>query len=123
MASDALSTPGVARPGEGEDGYRVVLTTVASEADARSLAHRVVESRHAACVNIVPGVTSVYEWEDEVHEDAELLLIAKTAEDRVDALIAFVKANHPYTEPEVVALPVERGSRSYLDWVRRQTRS
>jgi periplasmic divalent cation tolerance protein len=108
---------------EGEEGYRVVFVTFGSMESAKSVVTEAVRARHAACGNLVPGITSIYEWEGKLHEDGEVLAILKTAADKVDGLVSFVRSAHPYTEPEIIALPIERGSASYLDWVRRQTRS
>ncbi|AEB11764.1 divalent-cation tolerance protein CutA [Marinithermus hydrothermalis] len=99
----------------------VVLVTVPNEETAKTLARTLVEERLAACVNIVPGLTSVYRWEGKVVEDAELLLVIKTTEARFAALEARVRALHPYTVPEVIALPIQAGARPYLEWLAAET--
>ena len=81
------------------------------------IARALVEERLAACVNLVPGVRSLYRWEGAVQEDAEVLLMVKTREERVDALAARVRELHPYDLPEVLALPASGGSADYLAWV------
>lgn len=96
---------------------RVVLVTAPDAETAQRLAHALVTERLAACVNLVPGIRSVYRWEGRIHEDAEVLLVAKTRADRCDALAARIQALHPYELPEVVVLPVTGGSAGYLDWV------
>jgi periplasmic divalent cation tolerance protein len=96
---------------------RVVLITAPDVETASRLARALVEERLAACVNLVPGIRSIYRWEGEVSEDAEVLLLAKTRADRCDALAARIEALHPYELPEVVALPVASGSVRYLAWV------
>ena len=97
----------------------VVYVTAPSDEVARRLAALLVQERRlAACVNIVPGVTSVYEWEGAVQQDAETLLIIKTRTAAVAELAAAVRESHPYDCPEVVALPVHGGSEPYLQWVR-----
>jgi periplasmic divalent cation tolerance protein len=101
---------------------RVVLVTAPRGDVAVSIARGLVEAGLAACVNIVPGVRSIYAWQGAICDDGEDLLIAKTAEDRLEALVAHVRAVHPYSVPEVVALPVEAGSAAYLDWVAGETR-
>lgn len=99
----------------------VVLITVPSEEVARTLAKTLVEERLAACVNIVPGLTSVYRWQGKVVEDQELLLLVKTTTHAFPRLKERVKALHPYTVPEIVALPIAEGNREYLDWLRENT--
>ncbi|MBI2880989.1 MAG: divalent-cation tolerance protein CutA [Candidatus Tectomicrobia bacterium] len=98
--------------------YRVVLMTCGGEEEARKIAEALVEENLAACVNVVPGATSIYRWEGKVRRDPEVLLIAKTREKRLRDLESRVKDLHSYTVPEVVALPVVAGSKDYLDWVK-----
>ncbi len=95
----------------------VCLCTCPSEDVALSLARGVVEAELAACVNVVPGVRSIYRWEGRVNEDAELLLVLKTTAEAYPALQAHLLAAHPYTCPEVLALPVAAGSEAYLAWL------
>ncbi|KAG4147452.1 hypothetical protein ERO13_D05G223833v2 [Gossypium hirsutum] len=76
----------------------------------------------AACVNIVPGVVSVYEWEEKVNRDPEELLIIKTRQSLLPALTEHVKANHEYDVPEVIALPIGGGSAEFLEWLKNSTR-
>ena len=95
----------------------VVLTTVASDFDARPLARELVELRLCACVNIGPAVTSIYRWEGAVSEDGEQLLIIKTMEARVGELRDALLARHPYSVPEFVVLPVRETSPAYGAWL------
>lgn len=91
---------------------------------ADPLARALVEQRLAACVNLLPGVTSIYRWEGRMHADAETTLVIKTASDRVEALREGILALHPYSVPEIVVLRVD-GSAShapYLEWVQAETR-
>jgi periplasmic divalent cation tolerance protein len=96
---------------------RVVLVTAPDEETAVGLARTLVEERLIACGNVVPGVRSIYRWEGAVQEDAEVLLILKTAESRVNLLATRVRALHPYDLPEVIVLTVSGGAEAYLDWV------
>ena len=98
-------------------GVMAVLVSAPDDASARRIARALVEERLAACVNLLPGVHSIYRWKGAVEEASEVLLVAKTRAARVAALAARVRALHPYELPEVVALPVADGSRSYLRWV------
>lgn len=100
---------------------RVVLVTAPSPEVARDIARALVEARLIACANVVPGVRSIYRWEGRVEEDEEVLLVLKTRAEHCEAVAARVNALHPYALPEVIALPVTEGSRSYLDWVRGET--
>jgi periplasmic divalent cation tolerance protein len=95
----------------------IVFITAGSAEEAERIAHALVEERLAACVNIVPGVTSVYRWEGQVQRDAEVLLVAKTLEANVARLAQRVKELHSYDVPEVVALPITDGSPEYLAWL------
>lgn len=97
-----------------------VLTTCGSMEEAERVARHLLTRRVAACVNIVPGVRSLYWWKDELEEAQEFLLIAKTRPDRLAELEAELKAVHSYTTPEVIALPVEQGSAEYLAWLDRE---
>ena len=100
---------------------RVVLVTAPAE-EAAALARAVVTERLAACVNVVPGVRSIYRWEGEVQDDVEALLVIKTTEARLEALVERVNALHSYDLPEVLALPVAGGSPAYLAWVAEEAR-
>jgi periplasmic divalent cation tolerance protein len=95
----------------------VVLSTVPDEAVASRLASALVERRLAACVNIIKGVRSLYWWEGNLQDDAEVLLVCKTGEAHLSELTAVLEELHPYDCPEVVALPVVGGSAAYLGWV------
>ena len=101
----------------------VVLITVPSQDVGGAIARALVEGRLAACVNMVPGVTSTFWWEGEVQSEAEALLMVKTRPDLFDALADRVRALHPYTVPEIIALPLVAGNQAYLDWVRESVRS
>jgi periplasmic divalent cation tolerance protein len=96
--------------------YVVVLTTVGSGFDARTLAGQLVEERLAACVNIIPQIYSVYRWQGRVEQDEEQLLFIKTASDRLDALQEKLLRVHPYDTPEFVVLPIEELRGPYAQW-------
>ena len=98
-------------------GALVVLVTCPSQKVGKQLAHVLVEERLAACVNVIPGLTSTYRWEGKICRDAEVLLVVKTRRTRLRALTRRVQALHPYSVPEVIALPVVGGSAAYLSWV------
>ena len=95
----------------------IVLTTVGADFNVRPIAHDLVERRLAACVNVVDGVLSIYQWEGRVTDDREQLLIIKTTESRVDELREALFAQHPYEVPEFLVLPISAISDSYRDWL------
>ena len=95
----------------------VVLTTVATEDDAQRIARALVERRLAACVNVLPGVRSIYRWQDAVQDDRELLLVVKTSSDRQAALTAALGELHPYEVPEIVALDAAFVAPAYARWL------
>lgn len=96
----------------------VVLTTAPNTEEAESLARKIVEARLAACVQVLPPMKSFYFWENEVQADSEHLLLIKTLPEKFDALEDFIRANHSYSVPEIVALPAEKVSESYLGWMK-----
>jgi periplasmic divalent cation tolerance protein len=95
----------------------VVLITTGSLEEGREIARALVEERLAACVNIVSPIQSVYRWEGKVHDDQEVLLIAKTATAMLEDLAARVKQLHSYELPEIIALPIVAGAKDYLRWI------
>ena len=95
----------------------IVLVTTPNEAEAESLAARIVEARLAACVQILPPMTSVYVWEGKLQKDAEHLLLIKTLPEKYDEVETFIIANHSYDVPEIVAIDAERVSGPYLAWL------
>ncbi|MEI8254693.1 MAG: divalent-cation tolerance protein CutA [Deltaproteobacteria bacterium] len=97
---------------------RLLLCTVPDEAAAERIARVLVEERLAACVNMVPGLRSIYAWKGRIEDDREVLLLIKSTDDHLPALAERVRSLHRYENPEVIALPVEAGLSDYLDWVR-----
>lgn len=91
----------------------IVLCTCPNETTAQTLAAELVAAKMAACVNLVPAISSLYWWQGEVHKDAETLLLAKTTSARL-ALEARLQTLHPYELPEIIAVPIEMGSKAYL---------
>lgn len=100
---------------------RLVITTLPDKSSAVNLANHIVAGKLAACVNLVEGITSVYEWDGKLDQASEVLLLAKTAAARVPALKAAILEQHPYDLPELIVLDVSDGSPAYLDWVMRQS--
>jgi periplasmic divalent cation tolerance protein len=99
----------------------LILCTCPDGESAARIARVLVEERLAACVNRVPGLTSVYRWQGEIHEDSEVLLLIKTRSELFESLRARLVALHPYDVPEVIALDIAAGHAPYLDWRRTET--
>jgi periplasmic divalent cation tolerance protein len=99
------------------DDPQIVLCTVPDETTARRVATTLVEERLAACVNIVPGLTSVYRWQDAVESAAEQLLIIKTGTSVYPRLEDRIRALHPYELPEIIAVSPAGGLPDYITWI------
>lgn len=99
------------------DRHLLVLVTVPTVADGERIGRALVEGRHAACVNVVPGLRSVYRWQGAVETADEALLLVKTTREAFDRVAAAVQALHPYSLPEIVALPLAAGLAAYLAWI------
>jgi periplasmic divalent cation tolerance protein len=96
---------------------RIVLTTAGSEEEARKIARTLVDRRAAACVNIVPQVTSIYRWQGKVEEAREWLLIVKTTAAAFGQVRGVIAELHSYEVPECICLTIEDGSPAYLEWI------
>ncbi len=101
--------------------YIVVYITVSGEEEAAGLARALVESKLAACANIISSVRSIYSWQGNVEDDKELLMIIKTQRHLFDRLAAKVREIHSYDVPEIIALPIIAGSPDYLKWLHEST--
>lgn len=99
----------------------VVFVTAPSEDDAAVIARALVEQKLAACVNIVRNIRSIYSWQGKIEDDAEVLMIVKTQTKHFDALSEKVKELHSYDVPEIIALPILKGSDDYLEWIKAST--
>ncbi len=99
----------------------IIYCTVPNEFNANLIASSLVEENLAACVNILPSLTSVYKWEGIVQTDNELLLIIKTREELFSKIEEKIKSLHEYTLPEIVAVPIIKGSDEYMEWIRKET--
>src|SRR4051794_25038223 len=100
----------------------VVLSASGSEEEARKLARHLVETRVAACVNVIPGVYSVFHWEGKLDETSEWMLVIKSTRATLPLLQAELRKVHSYLVPEMVAMPIVDGSDDYLSWVDREVR-
>ena len=100
----------------------IVLTNVPDEVIAHTIARDVVQRRLAACVNLLPAVRSIYQWEGKIEEAAEVTLLIKSTQGRYAELEAAIREAHPYDVPEIIAMPVAAGLPAYLDWVVSETK-
>ncbi|MGQ0672165.1 MAG: divalent-cation tolerance protein CutA [Hyphomicrobium sp.] len=101
----------------------LVYTTHASREKAEAMAARLVERRLAACVNILPGMTSVYRWEGRIETAAEVVMLIKTRGTLTDEVMAAVRREHDYATPALMVLPIEAGSPDYFRWLMAETES
>ena len=95
----------------------VALSTVSTAADAERIATALVERGLAACVNVVPGVVSIYRWKGEIQRDEELLLVIKTRTERFEELRELLVSLHPYEVPELIGFEIAAGHAPYLAWL------
>lgn len=107
--------------GVSEEACCVVLVTCPSVDVAREISKAVVSAKRVACVNVIPGLTSIYEWDGAICEESEVLLVMKAQERHLEGLYQQLKSIHPYTVPEFVVLPILAGNESYIHWLRSVT--
>jgi len=98
------------------NGYYVVLMTTPVD-KGEELANFIIENKLGACVNVVSQVNSIYWWKGNIEKDKEALLVVKTSAEKFKELLEKVKSVHPYTVPEIIALPVVAGNPDYLNWI------
>jgi len=106
---------------EETDQYQLVLCTCPDKESAQLIAEQLVGQELAACVNILPGVISVFRWLGNIEESQEHLLIIKTVSDVLEELVSTINDLHPYELPEVIGVPIESGSLDYLNWISENT--
>ncbi len=97
--------------------YQLILSTCPDQATAEKLAKQLVTEKLAACINIMPNLTSIYQWQGSIETASECLLMIKTKKDQYQAIENWIKANHPYELPEIVAVSIEHGLPEYLQWI------
>ena len=96
---------------------RIIFTTSGSEDEARSIANHLVENQLAACVNLIPRVESIYRWQGKVESNREWLLLIKTTSGKFPAVRDAIRELHSYELPECIAVAIDDGSPSYLQWL------
>lgn len=102
---------------------QIIFTTVSEKKDAEKLAQAIVREKLAACVQIIPQITSVYFWNNEIQKDSEFLLLIKTFTEKYASVEKFLLTNHPYDVPEIVAVESEKVSSGYFEWMKDYLRS
>ncbi len=105
----------------GADETIFVYTTFSEPQQAKEVGGALVQERLAACVNIFPGMISIYRWEGALEEGAETAMLVKTRRSLEADVIARLKALHPFDEPAILVVPIDGGSASYLGWIRAET--
>lgn len=96
---------------------RIVLTTCANQQQAEQLVKGLIEAQLVACVNLIPGLQSWYQWQEKICNDPELQLVIKTKQENIKAVMGWLEAHHPYETPEILVLAAETGSKAYLNWI------
>lgn len=97
--------------------YQLLLCTCPDKLTAEKIARFIVEQQLAACVNVLPSVTSIYRWQNAIEQADEVLLLIKAKASVYAELEQTIKANHPYDVPEIIALEIKQGLPSYLQWI------
>ena len=99
----------------------LIYATFPTPEAAAAVGNELVEARLAACVNIIPGMTSIYRWEGKIARDSEAVMVVKTRRSLAEAAIAAARQRHTYTNPAFLVIPVEGGSPDYLGWLMQET--
>lgn len=100
----------------------VIFCTCPDESSANIIAGQLVKKHLAACVNIIANISSVFRWENQVEKTSEYLLLIKSTEENYADIEAFIQSQHPYKTPEIIAVPIIKGSKEYLGWLSEATR-
>jgi periplasmic divalent cation tolerance protein len=100
-----------------EDSYVIIMVTTASKGEAETIARRLLKAKLIACANILGPVSSYFHWSGKVERAEEYLLLMKSRQDLFEVLLKKVKALHSYEVPEILALPIAKGSKEYLEWL------
>ena len=101
--------------------YAVVEVTTSGEKESKRIGKKVVEERLAACANVIPNIASFYWWKGVLEEGSESILLLKTKKSNLETLIKRIKELHSYENPAIIALPIEKGSKLYLKWIKEET--
>lgn len=99
----------------------LVMTTLPDQISAEQLAERLLSKKLAACINILPAMSSLYLWKEKLEHGKEHLLLIKTSRERYEALESEIHGQHPYELPEIIGIPVITGLGAYIDWIEENT--
>ena len=105
-----------------ESTYIVIFITVSTSEEAHKIAEVLLNQRRVACVNIVPGVSSLFWWQDKLDSAQESLLIVKTKTSQLNEVVRLVKEIHSYDVPEIIATPIIGGNQDYLEWIDKEVK-
>lgn len=97
--------------------YQLILSTCPDKESAEKIARQLINDKIAACVNILPGITSIYPWKGNIETAQEHLLLVKSREDQYQAVETSIQTHHPYELPEIIAVPIELALPEYLHWI------
>jgi len=103
---------------QNQEQFLMVVTTCPDESAAHLMANKIIDQRLAACVNILPEMVSIYQWNGEKQQGTEHILLIKTEKSRYSELEALIASNHPYELPEVIAVPINDALPEYLAWIK-----
>jgi periplasmic divalent cation tolerance protein len=99
--------------------YKIYYITAPDIDFAKELCRKIIKLKLAACANILPNITSIYNWENEICEDNEVIIILKSKINNNEQLFDFIKNNHPYTTPCILEININDGNQEYLAWIKR----
>ncbi|CAD5119618.1 unnamed protein product [Dimorphilus gyrociliatus] len=102
--------------------YSMAFVTVPSKEVGEKIGSGLVEEQLAACVNVIPGLTSIYKWQGKIEKDSELLLMIKTKTELVDQISEYIRKHHPYDVAEVISSKIDNGNPPYLDWIEKNVK-
>lgn len=102
--------------------YCIINCTTSNKKNALEIAKILVQQKLAACVNIIPNIVSIYTWEKGISEDEEFLMVIKTRKKLFKKVEAAILSKHEYELPEIIMIPIEKGSEKYLEWVKSETK-
>lgn len=97
--------------------YQIVISNCPNEAVARQISEQLVKLKLAACVNILPTMISIYQWQDEIHHDKEVMMLIKSKSTLFAEVEQTITDLHPYEVVEVIALNIQQGNELYLNWI------
>jgi len=105
-----------------EFAYIVILTTVSNSEEANKIAKVLLSQRKVACISIVPGISSLFWWQDKLDSAQESLLIVKTKASLLNQIVSLIREIHSYEVPEIIALPIIGGNQHYLEWIDKEVK-